>query len=57
MESNELSGAIPQELGRLPDLEDVGLRDNNLTGCVPPPLREVPNNDSASLGLPDCEPG
>ena len=50
------SAVTSHELGRLPDLEEVGLRDNHLTGCVPPALRSVQNSDLHLLGLPDCEP-
>ena len=58
LDFNELRGRIPPELGRLPNLEGVALRDNHfLTGCIPPLLLRVPDNDLASLGLPDCEPG
>ena len=33
------------------------LRGNaGLTGCIPPALRDVDDNDLADLGLPDCPP-
>ena len=35
-------------------LTHLYLADNSLTGCVPPSLRNVSNNDLASLGLSDC---
>ena len=51
---NELTGEIPPELGGLSNLERLYLGGNLLTGCVPAGLRDVPNNDIASLGLPFC---
>ncbi|MCY3784351.1 MAG: hypothetical protein OXG79_11260 [Chloroflexi bacterium] len=53
LEANKLVGDIPPELGRLPKLEYVWLGGNDLTGCAP---AELPVEDSASLGLPTCEP-
>ncbi len=49
-----LSGSIPQELGDLANLATLRLSGNSLTGCVPAALRNVPDNDFASLGLPFC---
>ena len=63
---NRLTGQIPAELGQLTKLKEliftVGLRvhelgivDNQFTGCIPAGLREVENTDAGTLGLPDCE--
>ena len=63
---NRLTGQIPAELGQLTKLKEliftVGLRvhelgivDNQFTGCIPAELREVENTDAGALGLPDCE--
>ena len=51
---NQLTGTIPPELGYLAKLGELGLSGNQLTGCVPAGLRDVPRNDLAELGLPDC---
>ncbi|CAI8017792.1 Probable LRR receptor-like serine/threonine-protein kinase At5g37450 [Geodia barretti] len=51
---NQLTGEIPPELGGLSNLEWLYLGGNLLTGCVPAGLRDVPNNDIVSLGLPFC---
>lgn len=57
LHDNELSGAIPTALGRLPHLRHVYLGGNaGLTGCIPAGLRDLPDNDFAVLGLPDCTP-
>ena len=49
-----LTGQVPFELGSLSNLQELYLGGNRLTGCVPDGLRDVPNNDLASLGLPFC---
>ena len=49
-----MTGAIPPELGGLANLSELYLADNQLTGCVPDGLRDVPNNDIERLGLPFC---
>ena len=36
-------------------MEHLKLADNQLTGCVPPALRDVDDNDLDSLGLQDCQ--
>jgi Leucine-rich repeat (LRR) protein len=38
MESNNLAGSIPAELGSLPALNDLRLNSNNLTGSIPAEL-------------------
>ena len=35
-------------------LESLWLSGNELTGCVPASLREVPEHDLDLLGLSDC---
>ena len=49
-----MTGEIPPELGGLANLTRLLLSDNRLTGCVPPRLRDVPDNDLDQLGLPFC---
>ena len=52
---NQLTGEIPPELGGLSNLMGLGLSSNRLTGCIPEGLRDVWDNDLASLNLPDCD--
>ena len=54
LSDNRLTGSIAKELGNLSNLQELYLGGNLLTGCVPAGLRDVPNNDIASLGLPFC---
>ena len=54
LSDNQLTGEIPPELGGLSNLQELYLGGNLLTGCVPAGLRDVPNNDIVSLGLPFC---
>ena len=49
-----MTGAIPIELGNLSKLEHLLLSNNQLTGCIPDELRDVPDNDFTSLNLPFC---
>ena len=56
LHTNLLSGTIPPELGDLVDtLTRLRLSNGNrFTGCVPPVLQEVPDNDLGQLGLEVC---
>ncbi len=54
LDNNRLTGEIPPELGRLSDLWRLKLSGNQLTGCIPEGLRDIRQNDLASLNLPDC---
>ena len=56
LNDNDLEGSVPSRLGQFANLTHLYLGGNRLTGCVPPSLRAVPNNDLASLELPDCGP-
>ena len=49
-----LSRPIPSELGNLANLQELELRDNQFSGCVPVKLLDMTSNDVASLGLPSC---
>ena len=51
---DELTGLAPSKLQQLTALTHLYLADNSLTGCVPPSLRDVSNNDLTTLGLTDC---
>ena len=50
-----MTGDIPTELGNLSNLAWFYLSGNQLTGCVPAGLWDVPNNDFDQLGMPFCE--
>ena len=53
LHANELSGEIPAEMGSLSNLEDLRLRDNDLSGCVPGSLEDQLTR--SNLGdLPFC---
>ena len=52
LHGNEMSGAIPPELGKLTMLEHLTL-GNNLSGCVP---SELPDLWVEASGLKRCEP-
>ena len=49
-----LSGEIPPELGSLSNLRGLYLSNNQLSGCIPSGLEDVPNNDFSDTGLPFC---
>ena len=51
---NQLTGEIPPELGSLSNLTTLWLSANELTVCIPEGLRDIADNDLASLSLPDC---
>ena len=55
LERNALSGQIPSQLGGLRNLRKVYLKNNaGFTGCAPPRLSRVRQNDIDTLGLSDC---
>ena len=54
LSGNMLTGPIPWTLASLPKLQALNLSENDLTGCVPPALRSVEDNDLDDLGLTDC---
>ena len=57
LNGNQLTGHVPWALTQLPSLTHLYLAGNTgLTGCIPPALRTITNNDMATLGLPDCAP-
>ena len=54
LESNGLTGSLPEELGNLDNLQTLYLSGNQFTGCIPPALRDVDENDLDRLDLPNC---
>ena len=54
LRSNKLTGPIPEELGNLPYLEEIYLRGNQFSGCIPNRLRDVRKRDLSMLGRPYC---
>lgn len=56
--NNNLAGQIPHELiGVVDTLATLKLAGNTgLTGCIPVALKDVTDNDLATLSLPDCGP-
>ena len=53
---NKLTGAIPAQMDRLDNLVRWRLSDGNeFTGCLPPGLAEVTDNDLDQVGLDVCE--
>ena len=56
LRNNQLTGAIPSQLGNLSStLETVLLKGNQLSGCIPAALRTVERNDLAQLSLSFCD--
>ena len=55
LNDNQFDGVIPEALGNLDNLEELYLSRNPLTGCIPIELRQAPDNDLSSLGLPYCD--
>ncbi len=56
LRSNRLSGGLPTELGSLTNLARLYLGGSNqLEGCVPRGLQDVPEGDVDSIGLPFCQ--
>ncbi len=51
VEGNKLTGNLP---ANLKGLRVLWVADNDFTGCVPPELRKVGNNDLGRLSLSDC---
>ena len=49
LESNNLTGSIPPEIGNLVNLERLGLGDNNLTGSIPPEIGNLVNLEWLTL--------
>ena len=57
LNDNQLTGHVPGALATLTGLTHLYLAGNTgLTGCIPPALCTITNNDMASLALPDCAP-
>ncbi len=54
LENNQLSGQIPSELGNL-SLGILRLSGNELEGCIPQGMSNIPSNDFDNLGLPFCD--
>ena len=50
-----MSGQIPASLGNLSKLVGLYLSSNQLSGCIPAELHDLPRNDFGSLGLSYCE--
>ncbi|NNM06031.1 MAG: hypothetical protein HKO65_13155 [Gemmatimonadetes bacterium] len=46
---NQLSGPVPPELGRLSNLERLGLGENELSGGIPKELGDLSNLESLGL--------
>ena len=53
--NNELSGAIPDELGNLSGLWFLYLGGNRLSGCIPTGLRDALDNDLEELCTRFCD--
>ena len=50
-----MGGPVPAELGYPPNLWEILLRGNGLTGCIPAGLMGILSNDFEELGLDFCE--
>ena len=50
-----MTGDIPAELTGLSRLLSLYLADNELTGCIPTPLRAIQANDLPGLDIPFCD--
>ncbi len=55
LQSNDLSGRLPESIARLGALSSLTVGGNNITGCVPAGLSAVPTHDLSSLNLPYCK--
>ena len=55
LRNNQLTGEIPEGLGRLTNLEKLYLSRNQLAGCIPGDLRQVADNDLVNIGLSFCD--
>ena len=52
---NQLTAEIPSELGKLGNLAELYLGGSSqLAGCIPQGLRNVPEDDLGTRGLPLC---
>ena len=56
LNNNSLTGTIPETLEELTDLTELKLAGNTLTGYIPLGLKDIANNDLATLDLPFCQP-
>ena len=54
LRSRGLTGVVPPELADLSALKALKLARNELAGCIPQPVRQVPGNDLARLTVPTC---
>ena len=54
LSGNGLRGSIPKEFAFLTELSTLRLSGNQLTGCVPDALRQVPDSDLSGLNLSYC---
>ena len=55
LSENALIGSVPSGLGDLSGLRGLWLGANQITGCLPPMLRDTDHSDVDSLGLEDCK--
>ena len=54
LRSRGLTGTVPPELANLSALKALKLAGNELAGCIPQPVRQVPRNDLARLTVRTC---